>query len=166
MQGQILGLVSAVGLILFIACANLAVLRVLRTELYGIGECDPLILTMVPLTLILSASRVVCLLGASAESVPNAPHRIGPDRVTSDLFGFRNAKQSSGNFAFISGTICLTRGGESVAPDDCPQCGGSGYIAKPVDLNGKSEGVAFIRIKCPACGGSGRKRPISPTAAG
>ena len=51
-------------------------------------------------------------------------------------------------------------------PDDCPQCGGSGYITKPVDLNGKSEGVAFIRMKCPICAGTGRKRPISPTAAG
>jgi len=53
-----------------------------------------------------------------------------------------------------------------VAPEDCPKCGGSGYVAKPVDLNGKSEGVAFIRMKCPACGGTGRKRPISPTTAG
>ncbi len=53
-----------------------------------------------------------------------------------------------------------------MAPGVCQTCGGSGYIAKPVDLNGKSEGVAFIRMKCPACGGSGRKRPISPTAAG
>jgi len=53
-----------------------------------------------------------------------------------------------------------------VAPDDCPNCGGSGYVAKPVDLNGKSDGVAFIRLKCPVCGGTGRKRPISPTTAG
>jgi hypothetical protein len=60
----------------------------------------------------------------------------------------------------------VTRGGEGVAPEDCPKCGGSGYVAKPLDLNGKSEGVAFIRMKCPACGGTGRKRPISPTTAG
>jgi hypothetical protein len=53
-----------------------------------------------------------------------------------------------------------------VTPDDCPNCGGSGYVAKPVDLNGKSEGVAFIRLKCPACGGTGRKRTIPPTTAG
>jgi len=42
--------------------------------------------------------------------------------------------------------------GRGVDPEDCPNCGGSGYVAKPVDLNGKSEGVAFIRTKCPACG--------------
>jgi len=53
-----------------------------------------------------------------------------------------------------------------VNPEDCPNCGGTGYIAKPVDLNGKSEGIAFIRQKCPACGGSGRKHPIPPAAAG
>jgi len=53
-----------------------------------------------------------------------------------------------------------------VAPEDCPICSGSGYVAKPVDLNGKTEGVAFIRIKCPGCGGSGRKRSISPATAG
>jgi DnaJ-class molecular chaperone len=59
-----------------------------------------------------------------------------------------------------------TWGGEGVAPDDCPNCGGSGYVAKPVDMNGKSEGVAFIRTKCPVCGGTGRKRIISPKTAG
>jgi len=53
-----------------------------------------------------------------------------------------------------------------VAPDDCPNCGGSGFIAKPVDMNGKSDGVAFIRLKCPACAGTGRKRPIPPSTAG
>jgi len=53
-----------------------------------------------------------------------------------------------------------------VAPGDCPKCGGSGFIAKPVELNGKTEGIAFIRTKCPACGGTGRKRPISPKTAG
>jgi len=53
-----------------------------------------------------------------------------------------------------------------VAPDDCPTCGGSGYIAKPVDPNGKSDGVAFIRTKCSACGGTGRKRTVSPKTAG
>jgi DnaJ-class molecular chaperone len=53
-----------------------------------------------------------------------------------------------------------------VAPDDCPNCGGSGYVAKPVDMNGKSEGVAFIRSKCPVCGGTGRKRIVSPKTAG
>jgi len=53
-----------------------------------------------------------------------------------------------------------------VDPEDCPTCGGSGYVAKPVDLNGKSEGVAFIRLKCPVCGGTGRKRSLSPTTAG
>ena len=53
-----------------------------------------------------------------------------------------------------------------MAPDDCPSCGGSGYVAKPVDLNGKSEGVAFIRLQCPACAGTGRKRLIPPSTAG
>jgi len=43
--------------------------------------------------------------------------------------------------------------------------GGTGYIARPVDISGKSEGVAFIRLKCPACAGSGRKNSSpSPTA--
>jgi DnaJ-class molecular chaperone len=56
--------------------------------------------------------------------------------------------------------------GRGVAPDDCPKCGGSGYVAKPVELNGKTEGIAFIQIKCPACGGTGRKRAISPETAG
>jgi DnaJ-class molecular chaperone len=51
-------------------------------------------------------------------------------------------------------------------PEECPKCSGAGYFAKPVDLNGKSEGVAFIRVKCSACGGTGRRRPISPTTAG
>jgi len=53
-----------------------------------------------------------------------------------------------------------------VSPDDCPNCGGTGYVAKPVDLNGKSDGVAFIRMKCTVCAGTGRKRPIPPTTAG
>ena len=82
------------------------------------------------------------------------------------LFGFRNANYSFVHSAPMSGKMTATRGGEGVAPDDCPNCGGSGYVAKPVDLNGKSEGVAFIRIKCPACGGTGRKHPISPTTVG
>jgi len=53
-----------------------------------------------------------------------------------------------------------------VDPVNCPNCGGSGYVTKPVDLNGKSEGVAFIRIKCPVCGGTGRNHTIPPTTAG
>jgi len=56
--------------------------------------------------------------------------------------------------------------GKGVAPDDCSNCGGSGYVAKPVDLNGKVDGVAFIRSKCPVCGGTGRKLTIPPTTAG
>src|SRR5579862_4261209 len=32
------------------------------------------------------------------------------------------------------------RGGR-VDPKDCPRCGGSGYLARPVDISGKSEGV-------------------------
>ena len=59
-----------------------------------------------------------------------------------------------------------TMRGERIGPDDCPNCGGTGYVAKPVDLNGKSEGVAFIHLKCPVCGGTGRNLPIPPTAAG
>ncbi len=48
----------------------------------------------------------------------------------------------------------------------CPRCGGTGYIAQPVDISGKSEGIAFIRMKCPACVGSGRKNSIPPPTAG
>jgi DnaJ-class molecular chaperone len=53
-----------------------------------------------------------------------------------------------------------------MGPESCPDCSGTGYVAKPVDINGKSEGIAFIRVKCPACGGSGRKRATPPTPAG
>jgi len=53
-----------------------------------------------------------------------------------------------------------------LGPNDCPNCGGVGYIAKPVDLNGKSEGVAFIRAKCPACAGTGRNLNNPPSTAG
>ena len=51
-------------------------------------------------------------------------------------------------------------------PKDCPRCGGTGYIAQPVDISGKSEGIAFIRVKCPACVGSVRKSSIPPSTAG
>jgi hypothetical protein len=49
---------------------------------------------------------------------------------------------------------------------NCARCGGTGYVARPVDMNGKSEGVAFIRVKCPSCAGNERKNSIPPTAAG
>ena len=32
----------------------------------------------------------------------------------------------------------------------------------PADISGKSEGVAFIRLKCPTCAGSGRKNSMPP----
>ncbi len=51
-------------------------------------------------------------------------------------------------------------------PKDCPCCGGTGYIARPVDISGKSEGIAFIRLKCPACAGSGRRNSTPPSTAG
>jgi len=53
-----------------------------------------------------------------------------------------------------------------VDPNDCPCCGGTGYLARPVDISGKSEGIAFIRVKCPACAGSGRKCSVPPSTAG
>jgi DnaJ-class molecular chaperone len=56
--------------------------------------------------------------------------------------------------------------GKLAAKERCPKCGGTGYVAKPVDMNGKSEGVAFIHLKCPACGGSGRKPSTLPTTVG
>jgi len=56
--------------------------------------------------------------------------------------------------------------GAFVDPNDCPRCGGTGYVARPVDVSGKSEGIAFIRSKCPACAGSGRKDAAPPSAAG
>lgn len=82
------------------------------------------------------------------------------------LFVIRNAKHSIADLVFKSARMRLTMRGRGVDPDDCPNCGGTGYVAKPVDLNGKSEGIAFIRLKCPACAGTGRKRPIPPKAAG
>jgi DnaJ-class molecular chaperone len=48
---------------------------------------------------------------------------------------------------------------------ECPRCGGWGYVTEPVELNGKTEGVAFIQTKCPTCGGTGRKHRISPKPA-
>jgi DnaJ-class molecular chaperone len=53
-----------------------------------------------------------------------------------------------------------------VDPNDCPRCGGAGYIARPVDISGKSDGVAFIRVTCPACSGSGRKNSVPPDTVG
>ena len=53
----------------------------------------------------------------------------------------------------------------TMAPKDCPRCGGTGYVARPADISGKSEGVAFIRVKCPACAGSGRIEPLPPSTA-
>jgi len=58
------------------------------------------------------------------------------------------------------------RGGRGVSPNDCPSCGGTGYVAKPLDMNGKSDGVAFIRLKCAECAGTGRKLPPPPPIAG
>jgi len=56
--------------------------------------------------------------------------------------------------------------GRGVNPKDCPICTGTGYVAKPVDMNEKSDGIAFIRVKCPACGGTGQTRPLPPSATG
>jgi DnaJ-class molecular chaperone len=53
-----------------------------------------------------------------------------------------------------------------MASKDCPRCGGTGFIAKPADINGKSEGIAFIRLKCPGCAGTGRIDPNPPSATG
>jgi DnaJ-class molecular chaperone len=53
-----------------------------------------------------------------------------------------------------------------VDPKSCPHCGGTGYVAKPVDIKGKSEGVAFIRVKCPTCAGGERKTSVPPTTTG
>jgi hypothetical protein len=50
--------------------------------------------------------------------------------------------------------------------DDCPNCGGSGYVSKPVDLKGESESIAFIRQKCPACSGIGQKASKPPSTPG
>jgi len=91
------------------------------------------------------------------------PHRSSPDE---SLFVFRNANQSVVKLLLKLWRIRLLPRGERVSPDDCPNCGGTGYVAKPVDLNGRSDGVAFIRSKCPVCGGTGRKRPSPPKAAG
>jgi hypothetical protein len=51
-------------------------------------------------------------------------------------------------------------------PKGCPRCGGTGYVAMPVEVKGKSEGVAFIRLKCPSCAGNERKNSMPPTTAG
>lgn len=87
-------------------------------------------------------------------------------RAPDPLFGFRNAERSVAHLLFLSCKILESVRGRGVDPKECPECGGVGYVAKPVDFTGKSEGVAFIRIKCAACGGTGRRQPISPTTAG
>jgi len=39
-----------------------------------------------------------------------------------------------------------------VKSDACQSCGGSGYVARPVDVYD----IAFIRTRCSDCGGSGQ----------
>jgi DnaJ-class molecular chaperone len=51
-----------------------------------------------------------------------------------------------------------------VDPTACARCGGTGYVAKPAAVAGKTEGVAYIRLKCPACAGTGQKDSAPPTA--
>jgi len=101
---------------------------------------------------------------------PNAVGGILPAAFFLDppeiLFAIRNTKQFAAQFAASSGKILSIKEGEEAIPDECPNCGGTGYVAKPVDLNGKSDGIAFIRLKCPACGGTGRRRPLPPSATG
>jgi len=81
-----------------------------------------------------------------------------PEPAILSLFVFRNAQQIAVLWSVKLVRIGGNRG-EGLNPKDCPCCGGTGYVAKPVDLNGKSEGVAFIRVRCPACAGSGRRNP-------
>jgi len=93
----------------------------------------------------------------------NAMDRVGDNRRFCSQFVTKNRLLQN---SCTSRGECFQPRGRGVSPEDCPNCGGSGYVAKPVDWNGKSEGVAFIRVKCPTCGGSGRKLPSSPTTVG
>jgi DnaJ-class molecular chaperone len=45
--------------------------------------------------------------------------------------------------------------------EECPTCGGVGFVTQRVDLRGEAESVAFVRFECPNCGGTGR---ITPSA--
>ncbi len=81
------------------------------------------------------------------------------------VFVFRNRINFVELKTGISEKLLGNRGG-GVDPNDCQRCGGTGYIARPADVSGKSEGVAFIRLKCPACAGSGRKNSMPPSTAG
>jgi len=81
------------------------------------------------------------------------------------LFGFRNKINFVASRTRIGERLLGNRGG-GVDPNNCPRCGGTGYIAQSVDVSGKSEGIAFIRVKCPACAGSGRNDSIPPSTAG
>ena len=80
------------------------------------------------------------------------------------MFVIRNVNEFVAAFSERSAKIQPHEG--AMDPESCPDCGGTGYVATPVDINGKSEGIAFIRVKCPACGGSARKRATPPNPAG
>ena len=41
------------------------------------------------------------------------------------------------------------------APDDCQNCGATGFILQALD---GEQGVAFAHVKCHECGGTGRRR--------
>ena len=84
--------------------------------------------------------------------------------ASASLFGFRNRINFPVRRRGIGERLLATEG--TMAPKDCPRCGGTGYVARPADISGKSEGVAFIRVKCPACAGSGRIEPLPPSTAG
>jgi predicted RNA-binding Zn-ribbon protein involved in translation (DUF1610 family) len=45
--------------------------------------------------------------------------------------------------------------------EECPTCGGLGFVTLRVDPQGEPESVAFVRFECPRCGGIGR---ITPSA--
>jgi hypothetical protein len=48
-----------------------------------------------------------------------------------------------------------------VDAEECPTCGGVGFVTQRVDPRGEAESVAFVRFECPNCGGTGR---ITPSA--
>ena len=45
--------------------------------------------------------------------------------------------------------------------EECPTCGGLGFVTLRIDPQGEPESVAFVRFECPSCGGRGR---ITPSA--
>ena len=83
------------------------------------------------------------------------------------LFVIRKRNRTCGKFrARLVDKCPPSRGGRGVACGRLPELRREWIRCEAVDLNGKSAGVAFIRLQCAVCGGIGRKRSIPLSTAG